>query len=465
MVSSSPPDQSGIRREGELLQEGGRRPLLSLLALLTLAGGLWLVFVRLPAPNRQSGLAVALLLLAGALYVVAVLVALKWARHASRRSQWLLVVGAALLFRILLLTDAPTLSDDIWRYLWDGGQILSGASPYGPSPEEIGPTGPDADLLPLINHPQLPSIYPPVAQAAFAVGRLFGRSPRGMKVLFVFADVLLILLLGRLLQSRRRPPIGMAVYAWHPLPIVEIAGSGHVDGLAALALVACLYAVQVDKWRGATIAGVAAAGVKIWPAILLAPLVAHAPARRKRQVLVLGAVGLTMLALPMVLSGTEGMRSVSAYLGRWEFNNPIYYLLKIALGGSASAARAVLYLILAALIGYVFARCWTGSMGLVAGLIWLCGGYLALSPTVYPWYALPMIALLSVGDLKTGRVWILWTLLLPLSYELLGRYAATGVWQERWWVMAMEWTPLVLGLMGILLADKRAGVRRDQNAA
>jgi hypothetical protein len=81
----------------------------------------------------------------------------------------LLIIGAAVSFRLLLLPTTPTLSTDVYRYLWDGRLSAAGVSPYHhtPTAPELARFRSDG-LYASLNHPDWHTIYPPGAQLLFA---------------------------------------------------------------------------------------------------------------------------------------------------------------------------------------------------------------------------------------------------------------------------------------------------------
>ena len=156
------------------------------------------------------------------------------------------IVALGTIFRGMFLIRPPELSDDIYRYLFDGQMLLSGNNPYTTAPLNTIATHPAfSNLAALVNHGDLPTIYPPAAQFVFAAGAAVG-GVFGMKLVLVVLDTLMCVLIGQLLKRLGRPRSCLILYAWHPLPILEIAGSGHVDGAGILFLMAALVILSID---------------------------------------------------------------------------------------------------------------------------------------------------------------------------------------------------------------------------
>jgi alpha-1,6-mannosyltransferase len=240
------------------------RPKLLLLAGLLLAGaagGLTAQF------DRDLTAFVIVALVQGAVWAVAAALVL---RGGDQRPALALILGTAVLLRLIALAAPVFLSDDINRYIWDGRVQAAGINPY-----RYIPTDPELEALrdplifPNINRNNFaPTIYPPVAQMLFLAATRFGETALAVKLMFVTIEAVGIGTLIFILRAAGRPPEHILLYAWHPLPVWEIAGSGHVDAavvtFAALALAAGVTGRRV--WSALALA--AATLVKFFPLVL-----------------------------------------------------------------------------------------------------------------------------------------------------------------------------------------------------
>ncbi len=192
---------------------------------------------------------------------------------ALRRKVMLLILGAAIFARALLIA-APPLSTDIYRYVWDGRVQAAGINPYRyrPADPEVAFLRDEA-IYPNINRAETAvTIYPPMAQLIFrAVTRVAeGVTPMKLAVL-LFEGIAVVALLA-LLRRRSLPDSRIALYVWHPLPLFEFAGSGHIDAAAiALMLLACVIAERRRPLIAGGFLG-AAALVKFFPLVILPSL-------------------------------------------------------------------------------------------------------------------------------------------------------------------------------------------------
>ncbi len=202
-------------------------------------------------------------------------VGLVWNRRASWDALGVILAVAAL-SRLLVLCAPPYLSSDVYRYVWDGRVEGADINPYRYIP--IDPHLSrlrDSQIFPHINRSTYaPTIYPPVAEAIFFVVTRISQSLFAMKAAMVVFEAITIAALLWLLKAIGLPSGHILVYAWHPLPIWEFAGSGHIDAaLIALVVLALWARRQGRSW----FAGLALAGatlVKFYPAVLLPACIA-----------------------------------------------------------------------------------------------------------------------------------------------------------------------------------------------
>ena len=161
-----------------------------------------------------------------------------------------IIVGAGLAMRLLALSAPPILSTDIFRYVWDGLVQGAGINPYRYVPADPALTFlRDAQVYPFINRADYAvTIYPPAAQAFFLLVTRISASPLAIKVALVVCEGVTIFALIGLLRLTGQSEARVAAYAWHPLPVWEIAGQGHVDGLMiALMMLGLWLALAVGR--------------------------------------------------------------------------------------------------------------------------------------------------------------------------------------------------------------------------
>lgn len=178
------------------------------------------------------------------LYVIA---ARRIRRIRPSRAVLAIVLAVAALLRLSLLFEDPLHSTDVYRYVWDGRVQAEGINPYRYVPADPALSAlRDQAIYPNINRADYAvTIYPPAAQIAFRLFTRFGESLLAVKLGWLVLEAAMMVVLARLLTRAGRSPAELLLYAWHPLPVWEIAGDGHVDaGMAAFLIFA------LASWAG-----------------------------------------------------------------------------------------------------------------------------------------------------------------------------------------------------------------------
>ena len=206
--------------------------------------------------------------------VIFIVVAWLTLRSSDSRSILLLGLVFAALFRLSIIFFPPHLSDDIYRYIWDGRVQAAGINPYRyiPAEEPLAQLRDDA-IYPNINRREtVHTIYPPVGQAMFLLVTRVSESVTWMKAAMVGFEAIAIWAIIQLLSSFGFARQRVLIYAWHPLAVWEFAGSGHADALA-IAFIAL--ALLAHRKRAETLTGVllaCATCVKLFPIVLFPAL-------------------------------------------------------------------------------------------------------------------------------------------------------------------------------------------------
>lgn len=353
------------------------------------------------------------------------------------------VLGVALAARLLLVLPQAPLSDDLYRYLWEGRVGNAGTNPYlhPPDADALRPLR-DAVVWPRINHPSLPTLYPPVAQWYFRALAAAGPRPRAPRFAAALLDAATTAALAALLRRRGRPGALALVYGWSPLAILESGGGGHVDALGVALLVAGLWALASSSRRGALGGGLLLAGSALVKpaALLLAPALLGPRAARRGWILAGAALGL-LVCVPYLGAGARLFEGFRTYAENWHFNDALFSRL-VAAGASPHDARRALGIVLAA-VAWVAPRRIRDPLA-ASGVV--IGAFLALSPTAHPWYAMWLLPLLPFLPRALVPAGALLCMLLPLSYVTPWERVATGVWREPGWPRAVIWGAVELAL-------------------
>lgn len=351
----------------------------------------------------------------------AALVALRGCSFRPREAL-LVIVSASALLQLAVIGVRAASSDDANRYVWDAKVQLSGTDPYRypPAAPQLAPLR-DAPLWPqragcapaqldggrcsTLNRLDVRTIYPPVAEAAFVVARVvsLGRTDGllPLQVLAALGVLATAWLIGYRLLARGRPMWLVAVWAWCPMTIVELANDAHIDWLATLLVIGALVVFASGRSvRGGALLG-AAIATKLYPAIALPAML-----RRRPGPTVAAAIGVVALSyVPHVLAvGTDVIGYLPDYLKEESYTSGRrFLLLRLLIPDTYTSKAAVAVLVAAALV-----IAWRSRPDVPEDVAVAMVGvtFLVTTPN-YGWYAVLLIALAAL----TGRLeW------LPLAF-------------------------------------------------
>jgi len=427
--SSSPARDGAPRNDGGAPRNDGRAWLLAAAGfVLTACVAAWALG---PPPTTRIGPHLGLFGLAFAAY----LVALAGSRGLSRRGL-LLCLGAAFVWRAVLLTTPPLLSEDVYRYVWEGRIQLHGGNPYawGDRPESPRWQSLHDDVWTGVGHKGYTAVYPPLFLLASRALVALHDSVTAMKAFLVACELATLGALALVLKRRRQPLERLLVLAWSPLALLEIAGSGHNDAFGMLWMVLALVALEADRPLLSALAASAGFMSKLLPG-----LVAAAWARRYRAGHVIAGV-LLAAALVVAYLDPEAKKtmllSLSKYSRYWRFNETLFAPLAALLGSHTAAVRAgaVLSLVIALALAWRRAEPVASATAVVAV-------FLLLTPNVLPWYALWLLPLLVLRD-EPGA--LLFTGTVSLAYLVYPAFQSGEPWKIGWGWRLLEYGPCAL---------------------
>ncbi len=317
----------------------------------------------------------------------------------------------AILTRVVLIGIPPSLSDDAYRYIWDGLVQQEGLNPYQYAPEDVPVDGlhedPSFDKL---NSKSFISVYPPVSQYLFRLATQW-HSPDSylsyylIKVMFVLIELMAIFVLSRMVSS------GFVLfYAWNPVILIETAGQAHTESLVLLALALVIYFAQKNQIRWASIFLSIAGWIKLYPFVFLPFLWRRYGWRSAWPGLIIALVLAIPFSAPFVISNVSG--SLDLYARFFEFNAGLYYGLKSGMlwltgeDWSKQLGPLLRLLFLCSLpLLYIIDKLQRWS--LPQAMLMTTGCYFVLTTTIHPWYLIvPIFLIACIQSPKWHWIWL-----------------------------------------------------------
>lgn len=364
----------------------------------------------------------------------------------------------AVLFRFVLLLALPKLSDDIFRFIWDGRLWSQGINPFSHPPDhfisgagsEQQIPGINEELYSRLNSRHYHTIYPLLPQAVFRLATgIFPNSITGAVVVirivilaFEFGSITLL----RILQKHFDLPLRSAmIYAINPLVIMEFAGNLHLEAIMIFFLLLAFYFLIHKRILSSAVAFSGAVIAKLIPLILLPALVKRLGWKRflTFSLVTFFLTGLSFWTLLPPGTPENYLQSIMLYFQKFEFNAGIYYLFRklgylwkgynlIAVTGKLTT---LLSLLLILLYSWREKRAKPGNFPVA--LTWTLSIYLLFSTTVHPWYILPVVAFCIFTQYRFP---VIWTFLITVSYHVY----QTSQYSENLWWTGFEYAVLYL---------------------
>lgn len=417
----------------------------------------------LPMPDSSYILNLSLATLAlFILYGLILWLARKAYHGPSDRTLFNTIIIYAVAARLVLLLWSPEsspLSDDVYRYVWEGKIVAEGYNPYIVSPEMMRSSGlADSAIYPKINHPALPTIYPPLAQYLFATAWIAGGdSLSGFRFLSFLFELAALFLILAMVRVYRLPEWTSLIYAFSPLVLIEFGFSSHVDILGLPFLIAALIYLKRGNPLAVGVFLALAAMIKLVAVIFLPLLLIHFGGRRRYTFLSGFVIVCALGYFPFLLSAGPGLfGSLWEYLGRWEHNGSIFALLSGIIG--SAAARMIsggifvgLSIFLASKTKRLGGESTSENLPPAQAMLWTMVSFLLLGATVYPWYlvwTLPFLLLHRDAAILTfsGTVFLSY-------YVLIEKYG--GGEQPAGLMLALEYLPVYVLLLWEMLRKYR----------
>ncbi len=341
---------------------------------------------------------------------------------------------AGILFRIMLLFSLPNLSDDVYRFIWDGRLAANGINPFSHLPTEIIQMPPvngiTKELFGQLNSPDYYTIYPPVLQGVFwLTAKLFPvnvfASVVFMKCIIFLVELGTVFLLIQLLKKISLPIHLSLLYFLNPLVITELTGNVHFEGVMIFFVLLAFLLVLKNNWQGSPIWLGLGIATKLVP-VLFIPLFVNRLGWKKGLLFSLVAMITTVVLFAFVfdLATTQHLiQSVDLFIRRFEFNASIYYIVRwvgtmIRGYNIIAIAGPVLYSIAAGIILFLsFGSKNNSRQSFFSKALFIITIWYLFSTTVHPWYICLPVALAVFTPYRYAMLWSFTSILSYAAYQ------------------------------------------------
>lgn len=348
--------------------------------------------------------------------------------------KFLLVIG--ILFRLAFLIAEPNLSQDFYRFIWDGELIKNGVNPYLYTPDQIMEQG----KLVFSNMNELHagmstlnarhfSNYPPINQILFAVTAFLGGgsilgSMIVMRLTIILADIGVLYFGRKLLQNLNQSTHLIFWYFLNPLVIIELTGNLHFEGVMLFFFVWSLYLLAKNKWMWASPLYSISIMVKLVPLLFLPIFLKYFGFKKSALFYALVGMGCLILLFPFYSSVfiDNYSETVGLWFSNFEFNAGIYNVVKkIAVTYYEAKpwelidayGSLVIKITIAIIMLLAFIRKNNNLQSVLTSIVLALTFYYLLSSTVHPWY---VVFLLGISIFTNYRFPLVWSFAVILSY-------------------------------------------------
>lgn len=364
-----------------------------------------------------------------------------------------LLLSVGIIARLILFMGMPALSDDIYRFLWDGYLLHAGVNPYTQLPETLlhqGIPNITPELFDQLNSKPYYSVYPPFNQFFFWLSTWFGESlllqTNILRAILLLADIGSWYFMKRILSQLNKDPNLAFWYFLNPLAILEITGNIHFEGLVIFFMMAGIYFFTKNQSiKSGWMIGLGIA-TKLLPLIYIPAIFFKNPKNKGLITATISGVVALVTFIPFFTSGAlRGIQSsLGLYFQKFEFNASIYFILReigfwikgyniIGSLGPWLSSISLLGILAISFIGS--RRNWILAQTMLFALTW----YLLMTTTVHPWYILPLLAF---GVLSGFYYPVIWSLFIFLTY--LG-YTSQGFELSSHWII-LEYAVVFIAL-------------------
>jgi len=384
------------------------------------------------------------------------------------KDNFILLTGIGILFRLFFIGGIPNLSQDFYRFLWDGRILIQGLNPYLYTPEVLvnNSTFFSSSILEglLELYHGMGSLsashysnYPPINQLFFAIAAILGGksiivSVIILKLVIIAADIGILFLGKKILTKLNLPIHNIFWYFLNPFVLIELTGNLHFEGVMLFFLIYSIYLLQQQKLFWPAVLLAISISVKLIPLMFLPIffqwfMVDKPFGKGIKKLLVFYLIVITTILitfLPFLSNdfASNYFSTISLWFQNFEFNASVYYVIRwigfkiVGWNLIETVGKILPILVLSFILIITFFRKNKNINQLISSMLLVISFYFLLSTTVHPWYiATPL--LLSI--FTTYKFPILWSLVVVVSYSAYG----SQEFIENVWLISFEYLAVI----------------------
>ena len=380
------------------------------------------------------------------------------------------ILGIGILFRLIFLLSTPLLSQDFFRFLWDGMLLSNGLNPYEATPDLLNQTAPlfstpisqelykGMGVLSAEHY----SNYPPINQLGFYLASIIGGNSIlaniiSIRVLLILSDLGIFWFGIKLLDYLNRSKKRIGLYFLNPLIIVELTGNLHWEGFMVFFFIFGLYLIFVkNQWKWATIPMAISVASKLIPLLILPLFWRFLKPKKSMLFGLLILLCLFLFFVPFFLGAdnlSHYLNTIGLWFNRFEFNGSIYYVIR-AIGYEVKGYNIIRklgtvspYIILGIVAVFTFIRNNKTPHVLLTGMLFCLSCYFFIATTVHPWY---IVSLVSLAIFTNYSYPLIWSALVVLSYATYGN----PDFNEKYYLIGLQYG-IVYGVFLLELIQRK----------
>lgn len=365
------------------------------------------------------------------------------------RFKLFIIIGFAFIFQVIILSTNVSLSDDIYRFFYEGKGLVNGVNPYVTPIEEF-PLNLRDQYYDKVNNPHVTSPYPPLALILFAILYLIFPNPFIYRFCFSFGFLVSMFVCYKLISPQAKWKL--IIYAWNPILHIETANGSHFDAIIVLVIIITLWCLNSKRLSSAGFFLLLGFLLKYYPIFLV---FAFWKQLGKRGLAIIFA-GVFFYSF-LVLLNPSLIQGLLVYSDDWYFNASFFWLVYVILNNFL-LSKILVGIVFISILSIIAIRPQVDHNTSYRYALTIIGSFILLQPVFHPWYFFWLFPFMII-DNRMNLSWIILSGSLILSYHVYGLYDTVGIWVESNLFRVIEYLPfyiiLIFEVLGLNIINRK----------